>query len=180
MFHPTKLSECILCHYVVIQVGEYYSYLFKLGIYKCKSWCLNTHFVPNICDLYMLNGGKNGLKTTKVAISSVRIRIASQTLVHCFFFAGYILTVTSAVVRFKSITTATLGAHVGGTVIVIIGTRDTTSHNTAGWKKNIVVSHLVSVMVAWLVGGSDTANHFSCPSVPFSAFDKLYHTIFLF
>ena len=30
-----------------LQVGENYSYLFDLRPNICKSWCLNTQFVPN-------------------------------------------------------------------------------------------------------------------------------------
>ena len=34
-----------------LQVGENYSYLFSLGAHICKTWCFNTHFVPNDIDL---------------------------------------------------------------------------------------------------------------------------------
>ena len=34
-----------------LQVAENYSYLFYLSTNICKSWCLNTHFIPNNSDL---------------------------------------------------------------------------------------------------------------------------------
>ena len=34
-----------------LQVGEKYSYLFDLKPNIFKSWCLNTHFMLNNCDL---------------------------------------------------------------------------------------------------------------------------------
>ena len=34
-----------------LQVSENYSYLFNLTPNIFKSWCLNTYFIPNNCDL---------------------------------------------------------------------------------------------------------------------------------
>ena len=34
-----------------LQVGENYWYLFNLRPSICKSWCLNSHFISNNCDL---------------------------------------------------------------------------------------------------------------------------------
>ena len=34
-----------------IQVAENYSYLFNMGTHICKSWYLDTHFIPNNSDL---------------------------------------------------------------------------------------------------------------------------------
>ena len=34
-----------------LQVGENYSHLFNMDTNICKSWCLDTHLIPNNSDL---------------------------------------------------------------------------------------------------------------------------------
>ena len=53
-----------------LQVAKNYSYLFDLSTIICKSWCLDTHFVPDISDLIDYQAE---LKTTIVVISEMRV-----------------------------------------------------------------------------------------------------------
>ena len=51
-FHPLE----VVCRYrdPQLQVGENYWYLFSLRPNIYKSWCLNTHLIPNTCNLINL------------------------------------------------------------------------------------------------------------------------------
>ena len=48
-FHPLEVVS--RCRDTQLQVGENYSHLINLRANNCKSWCLNTQFVPENCDL---------------------------------------------------------------------------------------------------------------------------------
>ena len=48
-FHPLEFVSHY--HDPQLQVSENYSYLFNLSTGICKSWCLDTPFIPNNSDL---------------------------------------------------------------------------------------------------------------------------------
>ena len=52
-----------------LQVGENYSYSLNLSPNICKSWYLNTHYIPKNCNLHCET---NRLITTMVALSAKR------------------------------------------------------------------------------------------------------------
>ena len=68
-FQPLKA----VCRDPQPQVFENYSYLFNLWTNIYKSWCLNSHFIPNNSDL--IGWYKNGLKRTFVVISRQSVEI---------------------------------------------------------------------------------------------------------
>ena len=47
----------VVCRYrdPQLQVAENYSYLFNFITNICKSWCLETHFIPNIAVIWSNN-----------------------------------------------------------------------------------------------------------------------------
>ena len=71
-----------------LQVGENYSHLLNLGPNICKSWCLNTHFVPVNCGLTLWLPGRGACQDPDI-------------LVYEFYFSSFEAGIANAISIFK-------------------------------------------------------------------------------
>ena len=103
-FHPLEVVSRYRDHQ--LQVGENYKYVFNWSRNICKSWCLDTHLIPQNSDLV---NQSNRLKTTIVVIRGIRVMM--------FIFSGEIWTRvsnennTTCLTRIKCLSVVTIESY---------------------------------------------------------------------